>query len=253
MQIKPLLPVLQEFGLTENEAKVYLGMLSVGENTVQKIAQAAEVKRPTVYPIIESLKQKGLANVVVRGLKQRYKAANPERLEALFEQRKKHLSLVLPDLLALYNTEGMTQGFIKYFEGLEAVKSVYESNLRDVKPHENYYVIGNMQRWIDLDPVYFENFTYRRGQLPINIQLLLLDSPVAHEFKKKEKYYNEEIRFLPPGIMFTNNVVITPQRLFMHQLIPPVNGIVIENKSAIRTHMELFELLWKTVGPVKPQ
>lgn len=228
-------------------------MLSLGENTVQKIANAAEVKRPTVYPIIESLKRYGLANMIVRGLKQYYIAASPEQLETLFKQRQKHLSAALPDLMALYNTEGVTQGFIKYFEGLEAVKSVYESNLRDVKAHENYCVIADQQKWIELDPKYFENFTYRRGKLPINIRLLLLDSPAARAFKKKERHYNMEIRFLPPRTRLTTNLVIIPERLFMHQLTPPVNGIVIENKSAIKTHMELFEILWQNAGQKMPQ
>ncbi|MFH0820460.1 MAG: helix-turn-helix domain-containing protein [Candidatus Peregrinibacteria bacterium] len=248
MPIQSLLPVLQEFGLSEKEAKVYLAMLSLGESTIQRIANVADVKRPTVYPILESLKQKGMVNTVVRGLKQTYKASSPEQLQLLFDQRRKRLASALPDLLALYNTEGQTQGFIKYFEGLEAVKSVYESNLRDIKAHENYCVIADQQKWIELDPKYFENFTYRRGKLPINIRLLLLDSPAARTFKKKEHYYNMEIRFLPPRTQLTTNLVIIPERLFMHQLTPPVNGIVIENISAICTQMELFEILWKKAG-----
>jgi HTH-type transcriptional regulator, sugar sensing transcriptional regulator len=251
MEKDKLTALLQEIGLTEKEAKVYLAMLALGETTVNKIAQTSEVKRTTIYPLIDSLKQKGLANVVLRGFKQFYKAASPEKLELVFEQRRKNLMKGLPDLMSLYNIEGETQGFIKHFEGLEACKGVYEQNLRDIKPHEDYYVIADTQKWLKADPVYFENFTYRRGKLPIKIKLLLSDSPSARQFKKKEKYYGEEIRFLPKGVDFTTNVVITPQRLFFPQLTPPINGIVIENKSAINTHMDLFRMLWKSVEKIQ--
>jgi HTH-type transcriptional regulator, sugar sensing transcriptional regulator len=245
---KKLLTVLQELGLTDKESKVYLAMLSLGEASVQKIAGAAEVKRPTVYPVIESLQKKGLVNIEIKGFKQFYRAASPERLGLVLEQRRKNLISALPELTELYNTES-TQSFIKYYEGLESVKNVYESNLRDVKPHENYYVIGDMKNWLSLDYKYFENFTYRRGQLPINIRLLLLDSPAARAFKEKKTHYNMKVRFLPKNTVLTTNLVMIPERLFMHQLTPPINGIVIENKSAIKTQMEMFEILWENAAP----
>ncbi|MBI5412336.1 helix-turn-helix domain-containing protein [Candidatus Peregrinibacteria bacterium] len=243
---KKLIGALQELGLSEKESCVYLAMLTLGEASVLQIARAAEIKRPTVYPVLESLQQKGLVHIDIRSMKQRYRAINPERLELLLEQRRKNLLSALPELTALYNTEG-SQSLIQYFEGLEAVKTVYESNIRDIQPHENYCVIADQKKWIGLDQKYFENFTYRRGLLPINIRLLLSDTPIARAFQKKERYYNETIRFLPKGTELTTNLVITPQRPFMHQLTPPVNGIVIENKSAIKTQMELFEILWKSL------
>lgn len=238
-----LLRSLEDLGLTDKEAKVYLAMLSLSESNVRKIADAAEVKRSTVYFILDSLCQKGLVKLVIQGFKSYYTVESPEKLGTILDQRKKRLSETLPDFLALYNTEN-TQGFITYYSGLESVKRVYEQNLRDIRPREQYLVISNQEDWLALDPDYFESFTERRAKRNIRIRLLLTDSKSAREHKKRARQYNEKIRFLPKGTKLTTNVVITPKRLLMHQLIPPINGIVIENQSAIKTQTELFEVMW---------
>lgn len=64
-----LLETLKDIGLDESEAQVYLTSLSLGPTTVLRIARGGETKRTTVYGIIESLKNKGLMKVELKGLK----------------------------------------------------------------------------------------------------------------------------------------------------------------------------------------
>lgn len=54
--------ILQELGLTEIEAKIYLASLELGTDTVLKIAKKAEVKRPTAYIALDSLFSKGFVS-----------------------------------------------------------------------------------------------------------------------------------------------------------------------------------------------
>ncbi|MBI4054286.1 MAG: hypothetical protein HY397_03080 [Candidatus Doudnabacteria bacterium] len=44
--------------------------------------------------------------------------------------------------------------------------------------------------------------------------------------------------------MITNLVVI-PEMLVIHQIVPPVSAMVIKNKSAIALHRQMFEMLWQ--------
>ena len=241
-----LATILVELGLSENEAKIYLAALSAGPATILKIARTAEVKRTTVYSVVETLKQKGLVNIEVKGFKKLYAVERPEKLEAMIEARRESLKEALPEFLALYNLKG-GESFIKYYEGLEAVKSVYEGLLKDVRPHDDYLIVSDQQQWMRLDPTYFQNFIERRAKLDINIRLLLQDSESARQAKTFEKNYNEEIRILPKGTALTTNLVIIPRRVVIHQLTPPIIGIVIENKSVMQMHRELFEIIWKTL------
>ena len=246
MASNQLIKTLNELGLNENESKVYYSSLSLGPSTILKISQAAEIKRTTAYTVIESLKQKGLMNIQVTGFKKKYVAENPQKLEAMLEVRRKKFQSLLPEFSALFNLQG-GESFIKYYEGLEAVKGVYEGLIRDVKPGDDYLVMGNQDKWVGHDKEYFLDFLYRRAKLPIKIRMMFVDTPLAHEWKKIEKNFNSTIKILPKDTHVTTNLVVTPQKVFIHQLTSPIIGILIENKSVINMHKEMYEIIWKSL------
>ena len=236
--------VLKDFGLSDNESQVYFALLSLGPTTVLRIARAAGIKRTTVYPVLDSLKSKGLVNEEVHGSKNKYAAQNPERLESLLDERKKKFEKVLPNFLGMFNQKG-GDSTLKHYEGLESLKQVYESMIKDIQPHEEYLVVGNVPLWKSLDEDYFlEDFTFRRSKLPIEIKLLLEVDDEALWFKKYEKNLNAEVRFLPKETKLKTNLVITPQRVFFHQLVEPAVGITIENQEMIKMQQEFFNVMW---------
>lgn len=246
MKNSQLIDALKDIGLTENEAGVYLAALSLGPTTILKIAVATEMKRTTVYSVVQWLQQKGLMRIEVKGFKKLFVAEPPEKLEIIFEERRERFKKVFPEFSALYHLKG-GESFIKYYEGLTGIKSVYENLMRDIRPHEDYLVITDQKRWLSLDPKYFLDFTERRAKLPITIRMLMQDTDVARDFKKKEKNYNVHIKLLPQQTALTTNLVIIPRRVVIHQLTPPILAIVIENKSVVQMHKELFEIIWKSI------
>ena len=239
--------LLTELGLSENEASVYLAALSLGSTTILRIARSAELKRTTVYSIIESLKQKGLISLEVKGWKTLFVAENPEKLDTMIESRRAKLKKALPELAALYNLHG-GESFVKYYEGLEAIKSVYEGLIRDVRPHENYYVVSNPTQWFNLDPTYFSHFLKRRAKLDIKVRMLFTDTKDTQTILKLvNPSVNTLIKILPRKAHLTINTVVTPQRVVIHQLTPPLFAIVIENQSIIRMQQEFFDIMWDSI------
>jgi sugar-specific transcriptional regulator TrmB len=241
-----LFKILTDTGLSGHEARVYLAALSLGPTTILQISRESGVKRTTIYSTIESLKQKGLISIEPRGFKQVYVAEDPAKLELVFESRRQTLYDKLPELSALYNLQG-GESVVKYYEGLESVKNIYESMLRDIRPREDYMVITDNERWYNLDPKYFEKFLQKRARVNINIRVLLQNSEAARKHKQMEQVYNEKVKLLPPKVKLTTNLVLIPRRLMFHQLIPPITAIVIENKSAIKMQQEMFEILWDSI------
>lgn len=246
-QREKLRKVLKNMGLSDHEAAIYLAALSSGPSSILSLARVSGVKRTTVYSVLNALQDKGLMIREVKGWKTLFAAERPEKLEAIIESKKSDLAKVLPDLSALYNLRG-EEGTIKFFDGLEAVKSVYESLIQDVKPHEDYLIVSDLEQWLKLDEGFFQDFVERRAKLPINIRMLVQPSEVARKHKKFEKAYNESIRFLPEGTKLTTNLVIIPKRVVIHQLVPPVFAMTIENPSIIRMHREQFEIMWKSLA-----
>jgi sugar-specific transcriptional regulator TrmB len=243
MPHKPLSRALESIGLHENEANLYLASLSMGPSTILKLSRASGMKRTTIYSVVESLKQKGLMSVEHKGLKKLYTPEDPQKLSVVLQSKQKQLSSALPELSSLFNLKG-DEATIKYYEGLEGIKTVYESLIRDIKPGEKYMVISDQEKWLSLDSKYFQDFLERRAKLNIDIRMLLQDSKTAQEFKKFQKNFNLRLKILPSKTSLVTNLVITPQKVVIHQLINPLSAIVIENKSTIQMHQQLFEIIW---------
>jgi sugar-specific transcriptional regulator TrmB len=243
---KKLLNTLIGLGLAEKEAQVYLAAMALGASTVQKIAQSAEIKRTTAYSVLESLKTRGLIRVEQKGWKMLYAAENPEKLELIIEQMRNQVKNNLPDFSALYNLHS-SGAFIKYYEGIESIKNVYENLLQDIRPHEDYLVIGDTKQWLARDPKFFSDFIKRRAKKNINIRILSQETEVAREHKKIEKNYNEQIKILPAEYVFSANVVITPRRVIVDQLTLPTMALVIENENIVKTNREMFEMIWRSI------
>lgn len=246
MQDKKLLEVLKNMGLSENESKVYLGAISLGQTTILKIAQTAQLKRTTVYAVTESLKQKGLIHIEEKGMKRVYVAEDPKKLEVLLENRKKELIELLPAFSSLYKLKE-SDSVIRLYEGFESIKTAYNMMIDDMNPHGEYLVLADQETWYNQDPKFFQEFMERRARLPIKIRMLLQDSPKAREHQKFAKNYNLDIKILPKGTNLNTDLVITPEHVMIQQLHQPLFALVIDNKSIIQMHKESFEIMWNAL------
>src|SRR3989338_7146646 len=85
--------ILQEIGLNNKEAEVYLAMLKSGEETASRISQIAELNRITTYTILKSLGEKGFCSSYDKNNVQYFKPTKPEQILGLLEEKKKKLKL----------------------------------------------------------------------------------------------------------------------------------------------------------------
>lgn len=241
---------LENFGLNETESKVYSALLITGGGSVNTIAEAAGIKRTTAYSTLDNLIKHGLARFDDFGLKRIAVPEDPERLKSILEEKQMKLSKTLPSLEALFNLKG-NQSFIKYYKGLKAIKPLYEKLIRDIKPNEDYYVLSNQKMWSEQDPAFFEDFSVRRGKLPIKLKMILEQNEISQKYYDRRAIYNAEIKFLPSNVKIETNLVITPQRTLLQQLIHPIIALVIENKAFVTMHQEMFKLIWDSLPEVR--
>ena len=92
---------LQTIGLPDKEASVYAALLATKKGTALTVAQAAGIKRPTAYLVLELLKQKKLVAITkFRGVKD-YRALPLEHLKSYVRQQKKLADKYLPTIQKL--------------------------------------------------------------------------------------------------------------------------------------------------------
>jgi sugar-specific transcriptional regulator TrmB len=251
MQDIKLLTILKNIGLEENEAIVYLTCLSLGPTTILKISRASGIKRTTIYGIIEMLKEKALIQIEVKGLKHYYTAENPEKLNLVLEQRKIEFQNKLPEFMAIYKLKG-GESTIKYYTGLESMRNVYMETLKEIKPNEDYLVIANQEKWYNLDSNFSQKYIEERSKLNIKTRLLLQESKISEEHKKLERNYNQSVKILPKTNALNVDTILLPNKLITFELTPPYKTIIIENKSLIELHREMFELIWRGLASKNP-
>ncbi|TSC53281.1 MAG: transcriptional regulator TrmB [Parcubacteria group bacterium LiPW_39] len=123
---------LRKLGLKPKEVSVYLAALELGWSPVQKIAQKAEISRPTAYEVIRGLKHQGLMREikrrgVIKGEKTYFAAESPDKLLGLLrvqkrevEEKEREFIRIISALRAKYYLAGQAE--IRTFEGKEELK-----------------------------------------------------------------------------------------------------------------------------------
>jgi sugar-specific transcriptional regulator TrmB len=240
-----LIHSLIDLGLTENEAKVYIAGIELGPTTILQLSKLSEVKRTTIYSVIDSLQKLNLIQIEFDGWKKLFKTQNPENLSQILDRRQHILESLIPKINSL-NTTKKDKNELSYWEGLSAIKQVYNDLLADTEPFEDYLVLGNQEIWLELDKTFTKDFIARRSQKQLKIRLLLSDSEISREYQKNQAKHGVKIRLLPKNTILTTNLVITKNKVVIHQLLPPPTAIVSTNSSIIQTHRETFELLWQS-------
>lgn len=140
-----LLNTLEEVGLAEKEASVYLALLSLQTATAYEVAQHCDVKKPTVYVILEELRKKGLVLKTPHAKKTLFAAVDPLEYVQEQERRVKATYAALPKLRAL--GQGSPSG-VYVFNGLDGIRQAldYKFDSMRGKTYSSYYskfVAGN--------------------------------------------------------------------------------------------------------------
>lgn len=236
---------LSKIGLTEKEAAVYCATLELGPSGALQIARRTGIKRPTVYVVLDQLKKRGLIEIQLQGLKQKFAAANPDQFDAIIGEQKKRFDAVLPDMLALYKLRG-AKSQIKYYEGAEGIKSVYETVLREIRTGDPYYVMSDQENWSQhFDIKWLEEWIERRARKSLDARIILPDSERNRYVKRMDAAWNERTRLISKPLK--TDIVIYPNRYIVNSLTAPVGSIVIENNEVIATQLELFRFTWDSL------
>jgi DNA-binding MarR family transcriptional regulator len=129
---------LEQIGLSEKEARVYLALLSLESSTAYEIAQHCDVKKPTVYVILEELRRKGLALKVPHAKKALYAARDIS--EYLSEQRGKlnAVQSIVPHLMSL---GGSGKPNVYFFSGINGLRDAlnYKFDAMRDKTFRSFY------------------------------------------------------------------------------------------------------------------
>jgi sugar-specific transcriptional regulator TrmB len=113
---------LQELGLAEQEAKIYLALITLGKSSASQIAAEAKVSYGTIYDVLAHMERKGLVKTLPEKTK-RFIATGPEKLLEMAKEHEQHLANIkkgIVDLKKRYELEAappviIAQGKANFF------------------------------------------------------------------------------------------------------------------------------------------
>lgn len=234
---------LEQFGLTDKEAKVYLATLGLGPASVQDIARKVEIHRVSVYDILESLKEKGFISQTINGKKRLVVAIEPEKILDLLKNKEQEFSNLLPELQAIHN-KGSHKPKVMYFEGKKAIWNAYLDRIRYKPDLGENLVYGSSEKILTVFPEEYKRFTKERLDKNIRAKIIVEQSKSGQKEASTAKDQLREVKFLPEGKSFKSNTIIYGDRVMIISWESMI-AVVIEDKANADNQRFVFNLLWQ--------
>ena len=232
---------LQQFGLTEKEAKVYVAILELGKASIQEIAKKSGVNRATTYIQVDSLISRGLISSVEIAKKNLIIAERPQRILEILDKQKNQIEKqeskfikLMPDLNSIFNAKE-DKPRVRFYEN-EAGLEMVRNDMFKLKPPVIYSIIPKMK---DSYIPEINNNAEKVNQY----NFILLDK-VRPELTEKFRS-NIDFRYYKQDD-FDIEITIYLNKVFINKPIEFDNnlGVLIEDKIVAESFLAIFNLFW---------
>ncbi len=252
---------LTKLGLSDNEAKVYVALLALGESDAAGIAKQAQVKRPTTYLALEHLIEQGLVSEVLGQKEKIFKAEEPDRLTKLTKKMRRQvidaeiqLETLLPGLKAIQK-KLIEAPKVSFYNGVEGIKSIAEEASSYPEP---WYYFGSVEGWLKaLSDGGMQEFILETRDLRKKV-----GQPTAYMitdagynkiklFQKNEPAIRQ-VRILPQIIKTKSAFVLFGKKLAVVNIGETPFAAVIESAEIAELVKLMFNVIWQSL-PAKAE
>lgn len=238
---------LEQIGLSENEAKVYLAGLALGPSTAQMIAAKATVSRPTTYIMIESLIKRGLMSSFQKGKKKVFSAAPPNQLLYVIASQQRELQERSERLKSIINkieigakkTAGPT---VTIFEGMDGMRAIQERVLASTaKEIFEVTSVDKVRRYL---PALFPGDTRAKidGKFIIKSIYTSSSGPIDDGRDLNSKLLDNK------KYDIAGEVIIADSEIIFISYGDKIFGVGIEDEDIAKTLKTMFLSLWNDLG-----
>ncbi len=256
-QIPPLLKnmyreILEDLGLSPNEAKVYLGLLELGPASVPDISLKIGVHKRNIYDLIPKLLKKGLIYQISDPKGNLFAPVEPSKLSDLIWEQETKLNSILPALNQEFNRINTAEEVFIY-KGIEGFKNY----LRDIlEVGEDVYFIGAKGGWFDPElQTFIKKFLKQAEEKKIRYRHIF-DAEVKTLAPELLKTLGRPYRFFPPrystngAIDIFGDHVVTFSGLTLKNITDDITLIVMVNKELANCYRTWFRFMWDQCAAV---
>ncbi len=243
---KQLIERLNNFGLTEGEASVYITLLEHGrELGGTKLALITDMHRQYIYIALPKLLNLGLVEEVVEGKHKKYKARPPQEIEKIGRKR----ALEAGDLARELNTISNI-GNEQEFEVIQGVRAIQEYELQYALRAEvgsEEYILGGASTagfaavMGDTLPEYLQIKTEKN----MLVRYLGTEDEREDYAKYIGKYPNQQYRFMKQLPKGKTHMLVRKDSVSFYTFLNPPLVYVVKSTIIAQNYKDFFLMLWE--------
>lgn len=247
--------LLQSFGLSETESRVYLKALRQEYTTASEIAKLSGIKRPTVYHTLQTLADKGLISTAGARV-EKFKAQPIEQLIVILDRKKAEIENVKNEFekaLPFFPKHNGSNGhipYIEYFHGLDGLKNLVEKMLQSRS--KIIYTIGAPFKLMESsDNQYIKHFLQERAKKGIQTKSIWQDMPKDTSLLDN-KILLRDTRMAPKEMRENSNTMISivDDVVIVINFLPEMFGFSVASAGFSKTMRGIWESMWNQSTPV---
>lgn len=172
----------KDLGFSENETRVYLALLDLGQTTIGPISAKSHVQPTKAYIAIERLIDRGLLSFVHISNAKYFQTNDPEQVMRIVHQQEQKAKDILPLLRQKQKSSAQHQE-AEVYDGKEALHALYNSIIDSIGPDDFYYSFALKKEYFQSDSA--KLFFRQKHQLMIQ-KGLQDDRMIVHEDVKED-------------------------------------------------------------------
>lgn len=244
--------MFSRLGFKETEAKIYLTCLkSQGGLHVQKIVKETGIKWSSAKLILERLIDKGFITFHLEENRKVYTAENPSKILYNLQETADSFKNILP-LLSVSQFGGKPSR-VRFFEGDEVIKNIYNDILLTLKYEEGkrkeYLAISSSVDIYNHDPGYLDRFVAKRVKYQIPVRWLARKAELRHKpFAQTPEKYLRTMKFIDDKkYPFHMEIAIYADKVALMSFEGIPAGIIIENEKLAQSFRSIFNFFWDSI------
>jgi len=239
---------LQEAGLSDGEARVYLALIDLGASTTGPIIDKSGVARSFIYNILTNLIEKGLVSSIKKNKQRLFQAAEPKKILEYVDRRVQELSArrselesVIPSLEARQKASPKVE--VQVYEGFKGVQTAFEHFKLKLEKGGEYVTFGHPKQETHYT-IYWQRHHVERAKMGIKARMLFDQDAPNETMDNRNSYPLCDTRFIPSSIECDSWFMVYGDTLSIFLQEDRALAVEIVNQKIADTFKGIFEDYW---------
>ena len=238
--------MLTSLGLNETQAKTYIVLVKNGSLTPPELAKLLEIKRTNAYAVLDQLVELELASKQEQNKKNVYTVLNPIALERLAKKyrneamdRERQVQASMPTLLNYFYTFS-TQPGIRFFQGTDGIRELYDDMLRTGK---DLYLVRSPYDQDLMSSNFYVSYKEKRAKRGIKTYMLNpANNPKIWNEETDSRYNMERTPIDPASYTANAEICAYGDKVSIISFGDEAFGTLIDSPQVAEGFRQLFEL-----------